>query len=100
MMYISIASHINQRVYCLFIGSHDSDSIWHRLRDVRVTASIKESDIFYSGNDEFLCYYYQGTLSRYYNHMTCRQPIRAQFVQIQLFVNQYLHVYEIEVHGA
>ena len=46
-----------------------------------------------------LCYYHDGILPQYYTTLTCDQPIRGQFVRIQLKAYTYLNLYEIEVHG-
>ena len=46
-----------------------------------------------------LCYYHGGILPQYYTTLTCDQPIRGQFVRIQLKAYTILNLYEIEVHG-
>ena len=46
-----------------------------------------------------LCHYHDGVLPQYYTTLTCDQPIRGQFVRIQLKADTILNLYEIEVHG-
>ena len=62
---------------------------------------MQEEEIFYTGNEDndVLCDYRDGDLNQYYTLMTCRQPLRAQFVQIQLNTTTWFHIYEVEVHG-
>ena len=46
-----------------------------------------------------LCSYYDGILPQHYTTLTCKQPIRGQFVRIQLKAHTTLNLYEVEVHG-
>lgn len=74
---------------------------WTREGNAAVTVSYEESDIMYYSTDESnLCNRYPGQLNQYYTLIVCNRPISGQFVQLQLIINTYMNLYEIEVHGV
>ena len=69
-------------------------------KNAYVTVSEDEADIFYaSGNEDNLCGYHDGVLNQYYTLITCNSAITGQFVQIQLYTDYFMNLYEVEVHG-
>lgn len=70
-------------------------------RNTLVTVAEEETDIFSTsdGSNEVVCGYRDGALERYWTLVTCTQPIMGRYVQIQFFVSERLHLYEVEVHG-
>jgi len=61
---------------------------------------MTETEIEFTGtNPEVLCYYFEGVLNQFYTLVTCKQPIRGQYVQILLNTTGFLNIYEVEVIG-
>lgn len=64
-----------------------------------MTVGEDDQHLTYTGEqDGMLCGYYDGILNRDYTLITCNQPMRGQFVQIQLNMTDYLNLFEVEVH--
>ena len=55
--------------------------------------------MFYTGNDEILCAYYDGILEEDYTLITCDKSISGQYVQMQFKATTILNIYEFEVFG-
>ena len=72
-----------------------------RLQNVVATVAIDENDLFENdATSKYYCGYVDGVLNRYYTMINCQNSMRGRFVQILMKVNQeYLNVYEVEVHG-
>ena len=72
-----------------------------RNKDVYVTVATDESQLMYDSNPAAICNYHDGPLEQYYTLITCVQPIRGQFVQLQYkeSLDSVIRLYEIEVHG-
>ena len=75
---------------------------WPMLKDVAVTVSPEEADIFYSlSNADNLCGYIPGILDQYYTLVYCISAKYGRFVQLQHFnPNKPLMLYEVEVWGV
>ena len=57
---------------------------------------MDEDDIFNGDNE---CARWTGSLNSYDNLISCSSVINGRYVQIQLMTYDYLHFYEVEVHG-
>ena len=70
-------------------------------KDIYITVATEESQLMYDSNPAALCKYHDGLLEHYYTLITCNQPIRGQFVQLQLkdLINSVMNLYEVEAHG-
>lgn len=67
-----------------------------RARNGVITVSMDEDDIFNGDNE---CARWTGSLNSYDNLISCSSVINGRYVQIQLMTYDYLHFYEVEVHG-
>ena len=77
-----------------------TDGPWTRTKNVIVTVSLNEDNIFYNKFASNLCGYHDETLNKFETAIQCTQPTSGQFVQLQLNTSNYLNVYEVEVHGT
>ena len=83
-------------LFFLFVLCLEAYTHWKRTKNVEVTVGRTPDEL---DEAKSLCYYHGGILSKYYTTLTCDQPIRGQFVRIQLKAHIMLNLYEIEVHG-
>ncbi|XP_067930974.1 fucolectin-1-like [Watersipora subatra] len=94
-----------QKMHCIWAvrilnrGDAQHQNTVERLRDVIITAANTEEELFYQVYPKSFCAEFKGILNQYFTTITCIQPMRAQFVQLQMFSNDFLHIYEFEVHG-
>ncbi|XP_067930978.1 fucolectin-1-like [Watersipora subatra] len=94
-----------EQVHCIWAvrvlnrGDSPARDVYERLRDVIVTVSILEDQLFYSNNPDSLCGQREGILDQFFTTITCAQAMKAQFVQLQLMGHTNLNIYEFEVHG-
>ena len=65
-----------------------------------ITVADDEADIFYTGNREILCAYYDGILEEDYTLITCDKSISGQYVQMLFNATTILNIYEFEVFGV
>ncbi|XP_067946771.1 uncharacterized protein [Watersipora subatra] len=80
-------------------GDSEEKSWYERLRDVTITASIVEDDIFDDVSSNSLCGQFPGILHQFFTTITCQQPMKAKLVQLQIKGHGTVNIYEFEVHG-
>ena len=71
-----------------------------RAKNAIITVADDETDMFYTGNDEIHCAYYDGILEEDYTLITCDKSISGQYVQMLFNATTILNIYEFEVFGV